>query len=69
MRILGFILLFALVIPNLALERRLPPRNVSGGLFNLAVFKNPAFSTYVVAVITGFLGLYTGACMIFYVPH
>ncbi|KAE9407339.1 MFS general substrate transporter [Gymnopus androsaceus JB14] len=59
MRILGFILLFALVIPNLTLERRLPPRNVSGGLFNLAVFKNPAFSTYAVAVITGFLGLYT----------
>ncbi|KAJ3731471.1 major facilitator superfamily domain-containing protein [Lentinula guzmanii] len=59
MRILGFILMFVLVISNITLARRLPPRNVSGGLFNLAAFKDPPFSTYAIAVFTGFLGLYT----------
>ncbi|KAJ3981089.1 major facilitator superfamily domain-containing protein [Lentinula detonsa] len=59
MRILGFILMIALVISNITLARRLPPRNVSGGLFNLAAFKDPPFSTYAIAVFTGFLGLYT----------
>ncbi|KIK51630.1 hypothetical protein GYMLUDRAFT_50448 [Collybiopsis luxurians FD-317 M1] len=59
MRILGLILLFALAVPNLTLARRLPPRNVSGGLFNFAAFKDPPFSAYAIAVITGFLGLYT----------
>ncbi|KAF9047236.1 major facilitator superfamily domain-containing protein [Rhodocollybia butyracea] len=43
MRILGFILLFALTIPNLTLARRLPPENVAGGWFNLSTFKNPPF--------------------------
>ncbi|KAJ4466245.1 major facilitator superfamily domain-containing protein [Lentinula aciculospora] len=59
MRILGFILLFALVISNITLSRRLPPRNVSRGLFNLAAFSELPFSMYAMAVITGFLGLYT----------
>ncbi|ESK88182.1 hypothetical protein Moror_5534, partial [Moniliophthora roreri MCA 2997] len=38
MRILGFILLFVLSIPNLTLARRLPPKNVKGGLFNWSLF-------------------------------
>ncbi|KAJ3999854.1 major facilitator superfamily domain-containing protein [Lentinula boryana] len=59
MRIVGFLLMFVLVISNITLARRLPPRNVSGGLFNLAAFKDPPFSMYAIAVFTGFLGLYT----------
>jgi len=59
MRIFGFILLLVLIIPNLTLRRRLPPKNVPGGLFNIAAFKNLPFLTYAVAVIAGFLGLFT----------
>ncbi|GAW04557.1 MFS general substrate transporter [Lentinula edodes] len=59
MRILGFIMLLALIIPNITLTRRLPLRNVSGGLFNFKAFKNPPFLTYAIAAFTGFLGLYT----------
>lgn len=42
------------------LQRRLPPMNVSGGLFNLRAFKNYAFSLYALSSFTAFLGLYTG---------
>ncbi|KAJ3926696.1 MAG: major facilitator superfamily domain-containing protein [Lentinula lateritia] len=59
MRILGFIMLLALIIPNITLTRRLPLRNVSDGLFNFQAFKNPPFLAYAIAAFTGFLGLYT----------
>ncbi|KAL0576987.1 hypothetical protein V5O48_004997 [Marasmius crinis-equi] len=59
MRILGFILLFCLAIPNITLARRLPPKNIKGGLFNLDAFKNPAFSFYTASSLVTFLGLYT----------
>ncbi|KAJ3970381.1 major facilitator superfamily domain-containing protein [Lentinula raphanica] len=60
MRILGFIVLFALAIPSITLAQRLPPtRNSSGGFFNCVALKNPPFLTYAVAVGTGFLGRYT----------
>lgn len=59
MRIVGFILLVTLVAANLLLKRRLPPVNVSGGLFNLRAFKSPAFSLYCASTFTVFLGLYT----------
>ncbi|KAE9407326.1 MFS general substrate transporter [Gymnopus androsaceus JB14] len=60
MRILGFILLFSLSIPCLTLARRLPPKAVSGGLFNFKAFRDsPPFTLYVGATICLFLGLFT----------
>lgn len=60
MRIIGFILLFSLSLPNVTLRRRLPPKHVAGGLFNLQAFKSAPFSVYCLASFSSFLGLYTG---------
>uniref|UniRef100_A0A0W0F6Z1 Major facilitator superfamily (MFS) profile domain-containing protein n=1 Tax=Moniliophthora roreri TaxID=221103 RepID=A0A0W0F6Z1_MONRR len=59
MRIIGFILLFILSIPNLTLARRLPPPHVTGGLLNLRAFKSPVFTVYSFSIWVSFLGLYT----------
>ncbi|KAF9076392.1 MFS general substrate transporter [Rhodocollybia butyracea] len=60
MRILAFILLFALCIPCLTLARRLPPKAASGGLFNFRLFTDsPPFSIYSGATVCMFLGLFT----------
>ncbi|KAJ8074988.1 hypothetical protein PM082_019315 [Marasmius tenuissimus] len=59
MRIIGFIMLAVLIVPNLTLRRRLPPKNVSGGIVNIRVFKSPVFSVYCLAIWVTFLGLYT----------
>ncbi|KAK7039111.1 hypothetical protein VNI00_010296 [Paramarasmius palmivorus] len=59
MRIIGFILLLVLFVPNLTLARRLPPVHITGGLLNLKAFKSPAFSIYSLAIWVSFLGLYT----------
>ncbi|KAG2154112.1 MFS general substrate transporter [Suillus clintonianus] len=59
MRVFGFILLTTLGLANLLLKRRLPPVNVRGGLFNLNVFRNTAYTIFCFAGILSFLGLYT----------
>ncbi|KAF8334539.1 MFS general substrate transporter [Amanita rubescens] len=59
MRILGFILMFSLVVSNIILKRRLPPKNLPGGLLNLSAFRSPAFTLYCLSAFTIFLGLYT----------
>ncbi|KAK7455284.1 hypothetical protein VKT23_011157 [Stygiomarasmius scandens] len=59
LRILGFILIFVLTIPNITLARRLPPKNLQGGLFNPKAFKNAAFTVYALSSVMAFLGLYT----------
>lgn len=59
MRILGFVLTFTLGTANLTLKRRLPPVKAHGGLFNLAQFKNLAFTFYTIGGFAIFLGLYT----------
>ena len=59
MRILGFILMFSLIISNIVLKRRLPPKNLPGGLLNLSAFQSPAYSIYCLSAFTIFLGLYT----------
>jgi MFS transporter, MCT family, solute carrier family 16 (monocarboxylic acid transporters), member 10 len=59
MRILGFILLVGLGCTNLLLDRRLPPVNVSGGLFNFRAFKSLAYSLYCLSAFFIFLGMYT----------
>ncbi|KAF8638647.1 hypothetical protein AX17_002050 [Amanita inopinata Kibby_2008] len=59
MRVVGFILLVMLGSANLIMKRRLPPRQVTGGLFNWRAFKNPAFTTYCISGVVCFLGLYS----------
>ncbi|KIJ09651.1 hypothetical protein PAXINDRAFT_138798 [Paxillus involutus ATCC 200175] len=59
MRIFGFVLLLLLGVANLTIDRRLPPTNVKGGLFNWAAFKNPAYTVYCISGVAAFLGLYT----------
>ncbi|KAG8886899.1 hypothetical protein FRB98_000815 [Tulasnella sp. 332] len=62
-RILAFILLGHLTLANILVRRRLPPSNVSGGLFNLRAFRSAPYSLYVVASTVAFLGIYT--CLTF----
>lgn len=64
-RVFGFMMLFALGIANLTIDRRLPPVNVKGGLLNLSAFRNPAYTIYCISGITCLLGLYT---MLTYLP-
>ncbi|KAF4608278.1 hypothetical protein EYR40_000622 [Pleurotus pulmonarius] len=59
MRIIGFILVVSLSFANLTIQRRLPPTNVSGGLFNLNAFKYAPFTIYCLSGFTIYLGLYT----------
>ncbi|KAI6043379.1 MFS general substrate transporter [Pisolithus marmoratus] len=64
-RAFGFIMLVALGIANLAIDRRLPPVDVKGGLLNLSAFRNPAYTLYCVSGIVCSLGLFT---MLTYLP-
>lgn len=59
MRILGFIQIAGLTVTNLALKRRLPPKNVAGPFFDLTAFKDMRFTVYCSASFISFLGLYT----------
>ena len=59
MRILGFILLGLLTVANLTMRRRLPPKNIAGGILNIKSFRSPAFTVYCLAVFVGFLGIYS----------
>jgi len=59
MRIIAFILLFALTLANLMIKRRLPATNAPGGLLNLRAFKSAAFTIYCLSAFFIFLGLYT----------
>lgn len=60
MRTTAFMLVFTFGCANLLVKKRLPPKKVKGGLLNLPIFKNVAYSIYGVACIIGFLGVYTG---------
>ncbi|KAJ6559229.1 major facilitator superfamily domain-containing protein [Mycena vulgaris] len=59
MRICAFMLIVMLGFANLTLKRRLPPKKVKGGLFNLKAFKSAPFSVYCLSGFVSFLGLYT----------
>ena len=59
MRIIAFILLAALTVTNLTLERRLPPKQNSGPFVNLHAFRSPPYTVYCGAGFVTFLGLYT----------
>ena len=59
MRIIAFMILAALAVTNLTLERRLPPKKNSGPFINLRAFRSAAYSVYCFASFVSFLGLYT----------
>lgn len=59
MRILGFMLMCSLGIANMALKRRIPPKKISGGIFNFKAFKSPAFAIYCFSALVAYLGMYT----------
>lgn len=59
MRVLGFLILLLVGTSLIVSRRRLPPRDVKGGLLNLAVFKYQPFTIYTIAGFICFLGLYT----------
>ncbi|KAI6097980.1 MFS general substrate transporter [Pisolithus croceorrhizus] len=58
-RVFGFMMLVALGIANLGIDRRLPSVNIEGGLVNLSAFRYPAYTIYCISGITCYLGLYT----------
>ncbi|KAK7685973.1 hypothetical protein QCA50_010783 [Cerrena zonata] len=59
MRILGFIVMFGLIICNLLVTTRLPPRKVTGPFMDFEMFRYKPFAVYCVATFVTFLGLYT----------
>lgn len=58
MRICAFMLMCTLGFANLTLVRRLPPKNVQGGLFNLRAFRSAPFTIYCLSGFVAFLGLF-----------
>ncbi|KAJ3528867.1 hypothetical protein NMY22_g9234 [Coprinellus aureogranulatus] len=58
-RILGFMIVATLGFSNLTLARRLPPKNMPGGIFNVRVFRSLAFTVYCLSAFVCFLGIYT----------
>ncbi|OAX33083.1 MFS general substrate transporter [Rhizopogon vinicolor AM-OR11-026] len=65
--VFGFILIATLGAANLLLQRRLPPSNVHGGLFDLKTFLNKAFAFYCISGTMTFLGLYRYDQMLTYI--
>ncbi|KAI9000628.1 MFS general substrate transporter [Trametes punicea] len=59
LRINGFIISGFLLVLNLTVSRRLPPKPDPGPFLNLSIFKAPAYSNHCLSLFVGFLGLYT----------
>ena len=57
---MALISMVMLNMSNATLKPRLPPKDVPGGLFNLRVFRSPAFTIYCFVTLVAFLGIYTG---------
>ncbi|KDQ09189.1 hypothetical protein BOTBODRAFT_179205 [Botryobasidium botryosum FD-172 SS1] len=58
-RVVGFIMLLTVGLPNLVVRLRLPPQKVNFGLFSIVAFKSVPYSLLVAGVFIGFLGIYT----------
>jgi MFS transporter, MCT family, solute carrier family 16 (monocarboxylic acid transporters), member 10 len=70
MRIIGFILLLTLSIPNLTVRRRLPPpENIDGRILNLKIFRNLPLVVYTLNILISYLGLFTGAVPIWWLIY
>ncbi|KAJ7848397.1 MFS general substrate transporter [Mycena leptocephala] len=63
-RIMGFILIFALGMANLCLSRRLPPRKLDSSLLGLHVFRSAPFSVYTLSCFLAPFGAFTVASYI-----
>ncbi|KAJ7839780.1 MFS general substrate transporter [Mycena leptocephala] len=63
-RIMGFILIFALGMANLCLSRRLPPRKLDRSLLGLHVFRSAPFSVYTLSCFLAPFGAFTVASYI-----
>ncbi|OSD05114.1 MFS general substrate transporter [Trametes coccinea BRFM310] len=59
LRITGFILAGFLLMLNLTISRRLPPKKDLGPFLNLSMFKSPAYTVYTLSLFVGFLGIYS----------
>ncbi|KAI1786161.1 MFS general substrate transporter [Ganoderma leucocontextum] len=59
MRVLAFIVLGLVAVTNLTIARRLPGTQDPGPLINVAEFRKPAYSVYVVSLIVNTLALFT----------
>jgi len=58
-RVIGFIFIFTIGLPNLVLRTRLPPTKSKAGLFDTSIFKSAPYSFHVAGVFVTFLGMYT----------
>jgi MFS transporter, MCT family, solute carrier family 16 (monocarboxylic acid transporters), member 10 len=63
MRIIALIFVATTGAANITLRRRLPPKNVKGGLFNLPAFRSMPYTLYTASMCVGLLGIYTGTCV------
>ena len=59
MRILGFMVMFGLIICNFAVTTRLPPKKVTGPFIDFGMFRYKPYAVYCSATFIAFLGLYT----------
>ncbi|KAF9518774.1 hypothetical protein BS47DRAFT_1325097 [Hydnum rufescens UP504] len=59
MRITALIFIATTGTANITLRRRLPPKNVKGGLFNLPAFRSMPYTLYTASMCVGLLGIYT----------
>jgi len=57
-RVIALIQLFTLLIPNLFMKSRLPPRK-AGPLVDPRAFLQPSYTLYTVGIFLAFWGLYT----------
>jgi len=57
-RVIALIQLFTLLIPNMFMQSRLPPR-IAGPLVDMKAWKQPSYTIYAWGVFLAFWGLYT----------
>ena len=56
--------MLALALPNLTLARRLPPKDIKGGLLNPSAFKFMPYTVWTLSSFVTLLGLYTGGSLL-----
>ncbi|KAL1948801.1 hypothetical protein VTO73DRAFT_10607 [Trametes versicolor] len=59
LRITGFIVTAFLIILNLTIARRVPPKPHNGPFIDLSLFKSAPYSIFSLSLFMGFLGIYT----------
>ncbi|KAI0821879.1 MFS general substrate transporter [Trametes gibbosa] len=59
LRITGFVVAAFLLILNVTIARRLPPKLHSGPFFKYSLLKSKPYTVYTISLFVGFLGIYT----------